>query len=413
MSALIPYFHVFKEAFFIFPVVALVITLPYLIYHYKKFGAVTILRSIVVYSFILYVINVYFLVILPLPDRDVVAQMTSPTYQLMPFHSVKVFLESSGFQLHDKSTWWPALKSHYSTTVLFNIAMFFPLGIYLRYYFRCGFGKTLLFSFLGSLFCELTQLSALYGIYPRPYRLFEVDDLITNTLGGLLGFCLAPLFVFFLPTRDKIDRMSLQSGETVPIMRRVLAVAVDWLVLAFLFVGLNKLFPIIMTLDDFWSVIRTAITMAYFILWVYLWRGKTPGKAFFRMRLVSNDGTRPKFWQCVVRYGLLYGVLFNLADIAMFCFDRGLSEDFAVDWKWMIPAGICALFALLFLLEWVIRMFGPNKRFFYGRISGTYNQNLIGLKKRMDEQQLRQEQERQAAYSAAGFRDEKPSDRED
>lgn len=37
---------------------------------------------------------------------------------------------------------------------------------------------------------ELMQLSALFGIYPCPYRHFEVDDLILNIGGGLTGFAL-------------------------------------------------------------------------------------------------------------------------------------------------------------------------------------------------------------------------------
>ena len=71
--------------------------------------------------------------------------------------------------------------------------MLFPLGIYLRYYFRQGFLQTVRWGFLVSLSIELLQLSGLLFIYPRPYRLFDVDDLITNTLGAALGyiaFCL-------------------------------------------------------------------------------------------------------------------------------------------------------------------------------------------------------------------------------
>lgn len=43
-----------------------------------------------------------------------------------------------------------------------------------------------------SLVFELTQLSGLFGLYPRPYRLADVDDLMTNTLGGMVGYWLRP-----------------------------------------------------------------------------------------------------------------------------------------------------------------------------------------------------------------------------
>ena len=76
--------------------------------------------------------------------------------------------------------------------MFFNFIMIIPFGIYLRYYFRCGFRRTFLFSFLLSLFFELTQLTGLYFLYPRGYRLFDVDDLLNNTLGGIAGYLCAP-----------------------------------------------------------------------------------------------------------------------------------------------------------------------------------------------------------------------------
>ena len=74
--------------------------------------------------------------------------------------------------------------------VFYNILLTLPFGIYLRYYFNCSFKKTFFCTFLLTLFFELTQLSGLYGIYPRPYRLFDVDDLFLNTLGGIIGYAI-------------------------------------------------------------------------------------------------------------------------------------------------------------------------------------------------------------------------------
>ena len=81
----------------------------------------------------------------------------------------------------------------------------FPLGFYLRYYFRRKALGTAVACFCVSLFFELTQLSGLYGIYPRPYRLFDVDDLLCNTLGGMLGYFITGIFLKILPDREKID----------------------------------------------------------------------------------------------------------------------------------------------------------------------------------------------------------------
>lgn len=81
--------------------------------------------------------------------------------------------------------------------------MTIPFGMYLRYYYKCSLKKTFLFTLLLSLFFEFTQLTGLYGIYPRPYRLCDIDDLITNTLGGVLGYLIMGIVDDFLPTRDE------------------------------------------------------------------------------------------------------------------------------------------------------------------------------------------------------------------
>ena len=58
------------------------------------------------------------------------------------------------------------------------------------------------------MFFELTQLTGLYFIYPKPYRLFDIDDLLLNTTGGVLGYFLFGLIEKHLPSRDKIDEDS-------------------------------------------------------------------------------------------------------------------------------------------------------------------------------------------------------------
>lgn len=70
-----------------------------------------------------------------------------------------------------------------------NVVLFMPLGAFLPIYFE-GFrspAKTAAAGFGLSLVVELSQLLT--------FRLTDVDDLITNTLGTLLGFLLAKLFI--------------------------------------------------------------------------------------------------------------------------------------------------------------------------------------------------------------------------
>ena len=71
MSYLVP----IKAALIIFPFLALLITLPYIIYEYHHYGSVNKLRTLIIYSFILYLMTIYFLVILPLPTKEEVIKM--------------------------------------------------------------------------------------------------------------------------------------------------------------------------------------------------------------------------------------------------------------------------------------------------------------------------------------------------
>ena len=186
------YVHIILTAVIAFPFIAFLFTFPYIIYNYRKYGSVLSFRILVVYSFILYLLCVYFLVILPLPSIHEVAQMTGPRVQPVPFMFIRDIFKESSFRLGDPSTWLSLVKNAAFFQVFYNFLMVMPFGIYLRYYFRCSFKRTLLFSFLLSLFFELTQLSGLYFIYPRGYRLFDVDDLMSNTLGGAAGYLCAP-----------------------------------------------------------------------------------------------------------------------------------------------------------------------------------------------------------------------------
>ena len=68
------YLRVVGQAVLFFPVASALIALPFLIHHYRKYGGMTFARIFLSYSFVLYALCAYFLVILPLPSREAVAQ---------------------------------------------------------------------------------------------------------------------------------------------------------------------------------------------------------------------------------------------------------------------------------------------------------------------------------------------------
>ena len=81
--------------------------------------------------------------------------------------------------------------NRFATTVyaqlFFNIAMFIPLGFFTAGCLRWGLRATALSGFALSSFIELSQLSGNWGLAGFTYRTFDVDDIVNNTAGAVLG----------------------------------------------------------------------------------------------------------------------------------------------------------------------------------------------------------------------------------
>lgn len=372
------YTEVILQALLFFPLAAALITLPFVIHHYRKFGSITFPRIFLVYSFVLYLLCAYFLVILPLPDRAEVAKLTSPTVQMVPFSFFRELSRETDFRLAEASTWLPALASNFTLQFVFNIALLFPLGFYLRYYFRRKALGTAISCFCVSLFFELTQLSGLYGIYPRPYRLFDVDDLLCNTLGGLLGYLVTGAFLKLLPDRDKIDERSYQKGMRVTFPRRLLSFCVDML-----FVSLLS-WPVGLGLS-FVSLERYAFAAAYlfyFILLQWLWKGKSLGKRLTKICVVDENGHVPSLGKLTLRYGFLcaaaaaFSLLSNLLSVF---------SDYAL-FGAFLQIGITLGVLLWFLVDTIQNHNSVSGRdYLHGRLSKTKLSSTVRQEPKLDD----------------------------
>ncbi|MEZ5093734.1 VanZ family protein [Nocardioides sp.] len=95
----------------------------------------------------------------------------------------------------------------------FNVLLFVPLGFFVRLVLHRGVVAATVLGALVSLAIETTQRTGVWGLYDCPYRTFDVDDLITNTAGALIGGVLAWLVLREdrheperLPTRITLGR---------------------------------------------------------------------------------------------------------------------------------------------------------------------------------------------------------------
>lgn len=368
----------------LFPAVAFVFTVPFLLRQYKKFGAVPLWRTATVYSFILYGMIVYFLTILPLPTIEHVAQMTTARWSLVPLASVWEYIGKHGFSPLSLTSWAGLLTSDAAFELTCNILMFVPLGLYLRYLFNWNARKTLCAACAFSLFLELTQLSGLYGVYPRPYRLFDVDDLLNNPLGAMAGWALEPLAQRVLPTQRQLDALAYRSGARVPVLRRFFSFCVDWLVLltALTVCGAAGLF------SRAWLIPAVcAGAFLYFVVLQWALGGTTPGKSLVRLRIESTDaagfaahdapGTphRPRFLQLCLREGILYGVLFPSVALFVHFLSSGVSysDQTGLDVQALPLAGAIFFGAvfLLFCIESLMKVLGSSRPYWYDAVSRT------------------------------------------
>lgn len=79
--------------------------------------------------------------------------------------------------------------------VALNLLLFLPFGFFVRRILRRGVVVATILGFGMSLLIETTQTTGVWGLYSCPYRLFDVDDLLVNTAGALIGSIVSAAFV--------------------------------------------------------------------------------------------------------------------------------------------------------------------------------------------------------------------------
>lgn len=358
-------------AFIFFPIIAFFFTLPYLIYQYRKYGSIPLLRSIIIYSFILYLLCTYFLVILPLPSIEEVKKLTTPATQLIPFHFIKE-LSTISFDWGNLSSYINLLQNKIFYIAGFNILLTIPFGIYLRYYFECKWYQVFLFGFLLSLFFEVTQLTGLYGIYPRAYRLFDVDDLILNTAGAMLGFFLTPLFFLVLPSRKELDEKSFKKGKKVTLFRRGLSYCIDTF---FLTIIIGTISILLSNTPLGKNALLIAICL-YYLGIPLITNGQTLGKMILKIKVVAKENTKYKKIRIELRYFLSYILFYYQFVIINMLKDISMNNN---NWTAIINSSIFVLrvYFCLNVLSIIFSLLKKKKEFLYEKITKTETKSTI------------------------------------
>ena len=378
-----------KFAIITFPFIAFILTIPFLIYQYRKYGAIPILKSIIFYSFILYLITAYYMVMLPLPSIEYVKKLNTPYTQLVPFQFIKDITATVSFDVTNFKDIINIFSHSTIYVVVFNFILTLPFGVYLKYYFNKKWYQTIIYSFLFSLFFELTQLSGLYGIYPRPYRLFDVDDLIINTLGVFFGHLITPLLTIFLPTQKELESISYKKGEKVTLLRRIFAFLID----IFFITIINVIVSILLYSSKAFFYSGLISILIYYICVPLIGNGKTIGKKILRIDITSINGNK-KWYLIFIRYMIL--ILFIL-------YPYIIVDVLTIN---KVPSVIINIYDIgtkIFIIINVIYYIFIAKRnekiFLYEKITNTKNISVIEKEELEENKQEKPQQEDELCYN--------------
>ncbi len=75
--------------------------------------------------------------------------------------------------------------------VALNVVLFVPLGVLLNRWWGLSWGRSAAVGALVSLGIETTQLTGVWFVYDCAHRVFDVDDVLANTVGAVLGAALS------------------------------------------------------------------------------------------------------------------------------------------------------------------------------------------------------------------------------
>ena len=290
-----------------FPILATLFTLPYQIFQYRKFGSIPWWKTFLVFAFIFYLLCAYFMVILPLPADRTAVYAAAAHPQLVPFQFVSDIVASTELDPSSPASWARFLRSGAVYVTLFNILLTMPLGGFLRYFFHRRWWQVLLAGLVCSLFFEISQYTGLFGLYEHPYRLADVDDLIQNTFGAMLGFWASVPLTRFLPDIDRMNERAIERGELrTSFTRRLLAFGIDLVVTALASLALHAAAPSLFAGDAGKLGAQMAATGIVFMLIPIVTHGRTPGHMALKLRVVRPDGTVAGPVAYVARYALLF-----------------------------------------------------------------------------------------------------------
>ncbi|TQJ30486.1 VanZ like protein [Microbacterium sp. SLBN-146] len=202
-------------AVFVGAVAGFALFVPFVAASYRRRGGLRFGRLVLWASALVYFWAIWAYTLLPLPEADSIRCVGSNLDLFELVNDIGGALGRPG----------PALTDPAVLQLLLNVLLFMPLGFFIRVLAGRGILVALAVGLGVSALIETTQLTGVWGLYSCAYRVFDVDDMLTNTTGAVLGSLLA----LFVPARHRGSGKSADAAEPRPVTRgrRALAMLCD------------------------------------------------------------------------------------------------------------------------------------------------------------------------------------------
>lgn len=274
---------------------AVLLLVPFVFRSYRRRGELGFWFTVLAFGALVYALALVAYTTLPIPAMD---DAWCARYAAHPQWRPFQFVEDIK-QYHTSLAHNPAVLQ-----VVFNMALFVPLGAFVARW--RGPLVAVLAGFGTSLLIEITQGTGNWFLFPCAYRLFDVDDLMANTVGAAFGVLLAPLV-------RRLDRTELPADAPRPVTtgRRLVGMLVD-LVAVWLLGGVLVVLTEIVTDASTWThtVMGTWLPAVLLLALPSL----RPSHATFGQRAVRlrRDGTTGQVLLALVFGGFGYWMLVGL-----------------------------------------------------------------------------------------------------
>jgi hypothetical protein len=225
------------------------------------------------------------------------------------------------------------------------------------------------------MLCEITQITGLFFIYPAPYRIFDVDDLIINTLGAVVGYLIFPLVCRMLPKAEEVNNQVTQGSEA-SFFQRCAATLCDIIAVFIVSVLIMLIPPIRSIVSTNYRLLRIPIFACMFILvggvYSFVFYDRMIGYSLTGLKLLQKGGKKVSRLRTSMRSVLVYLIVVGIPLGVTFLLNLNTEYAGIISVLWVLIGAILMVCASAIILEMMFNAVTHGSSMIYDRIFNTY-----------------------------------------